>query len=154
MANFYGVERSNYVRFQPEAMEVVAAYCDLFEIALAESDGRHCLLPSEQSEDGCFGSQGFVARDSLLCGALEGLDFQEGDEAEVDIDLSEVAKHMQPGEVLVVEKAGAEKLRYVTGFAEAYNHLGECVTLNISEIYQRAADAFGVDRNTITHASY
>lgn len=158
MANFSGTERSNYVLFRPDSLAQVKAYCDLFDITLAEQGDRHALLASAMSEDGCFGTYAYVTRDSPLNGVIEGLTFGPEDdgeeECEVDLDLSVIAKCMMPGEVLVVEKVGSEKQRYVFGCASAYNHLGEYIDLTLSDIYAKAGEAFGVDHTRITRAQY
>lgn len=156
MAMFIGTERSNYVRFRPEALALVGAYCDLFAISLIEGgEGSHTLLPSDMSDDGCFGCRGYVEKGSVLCEALEGLTFDdERDDCEVDFDPALIAKWMMPGEVLVIQRSGAEKLRFVGGSADAFNHLGEYVGLNLDDIYAKAAAAFGVQEGSICHASY
>ena len=37
-------------------------------------------------------------------------------------------------------EAGAEKLRYISGFAFAFNNKGEEITIRLSDIYERAKD--------------
>jgi hypothetical protein len=49
--------------------------------------------------------------------------------------------------------AGAEKLRFITGYAEAINSKGERVSVNIDTIYDLAKQKFGKDVE-VTPAQY
>ena len=140
MANFTGAQRSNYVKFKSERLEAVTEYLSQFGIRLhgaAAHPGAHCLLPDDLSDDGLFCS--FSCNDA-------------GED--VDLDLGWVAQQMEAGQVLVVEAIGNEKLRYLSGTADAWNHEGEWVGISIGEIYERAAARFGVPADSITQASY
>lgn len=166
MANFQAVERSNYVRFRPEMLALVTAYCAAFNIRLNESDGRHALLPDGRGEDDAFGSICDEVSDELFAllsahklleeAGLHWVDPDSGsdEEEEIELDLSLLATWMAPGEVLVIESAGCEKLRYLAAFALAYNHKGDEVQISLQDIYAKAADAFGVEVNAISQASY
>ena len=61
---------------------------------------------------------------------------RDGDH-EIDF-YAELAKHLQNGWVAIVMEVGAEKLRYVTGYAVAVNHNGKCCDVSIDRIYQLA----------------
>lgn len=88
-----------------------------------------------------------------LCVWLEGDDdngaFEStyiSDEGEdVEIDYGELATHMADGQVWVLMSAGAEKLRYVTGWTQAYNSKGEQLSLRLSQIYELAKKEWGID---------
>ena len=65
-----------------------------------------------------------------------------------------IAEHLQPGEVAVFQSVGNEKLRYVGGYSVAVSETGDQVWVHLSDIYQRAAEQFGVDRAAISLAEY
>lgn len=71
-------------------------------------------------------------------------DFENNDATDVDfVDI--VGSHLEPGQVAVFQTAGAEKLRYITGYAVAVNHEGKTVEIDIDGIYQAAKEAFGTE---------
>lgn len=138
MANWYGAARSNYVTISD--MEGLKAAISPFELEIAESSHgsydpvKFCLLAGEEgwpiwSPDG-------------------GIEF-------------DFKTHVMPfvieGEVLVIMEAGAEKKRYVTGYAGAYVRHGDTVRatfLSLNDIYAQAATAFGIGQDKITFAEY
>lgn len=67
--------------------------------------------------------------------------------------LSELAEHLQDDSVAVLMEAGAEKLRYVAGWAAAVNAKGEVVEIGLHAIYDMAKQKFGDDVE-ITVAEY
>lgn len=136
MANFTGAQRSNYVIFKPEKLEEVREYLEQFSVELSPNLNQpefYCLLPSNNYED-IFSSSSI--------------------EEDVQLDLGRVAQQMLEGQVLVVMLAGHEKLRYISGCAEAWNWKGESVYLDLSDIYKKAAEAFQVNQDSITDCSY
>jgi len=64
-------------------------------------------------------------------------DEETGEDIEIDF-FQEVAKHLADGEVAIFMEAGAEKLRYITGFALAINNKGEMETISLQNIYDLA----------------
>jgi hypothetical protein len=66
--------------------------------------------------------------------------FDEATHEAVDVDLlALIAQHLCPGEVAVLKEAGSEKAIYIGGIAHAVNSAGQTVTVDLDEIYQRAA---------------
>ena len=62
-----------------------------------------------------------------------------------DIDLTEeLAEHLVEGEVAVLIEVGAEKLRYLVGYAVAVRSDGEVIHLNLNTIYQMVEDQWGI----------
>lgn len=41
-------------------------------------------------------------------------------------------------------EVGEERLSYIMGYADAYNSKGECVTVNLNQIYDLAFKKFGI----------
>jgi len=65
-----------------------------------------------------------------------------------------IAEHLQDGQVAVFVHAGSEKLRYLSAYSIAVHADGRQVRVDLDDIYQRAADEFGVDVNEIDWAMY
>lgn len=144
MANWQGTARSNYVKIKD--MEGLKEALKPFPIRLhtavaGPNEGKVCLL-SEESDDGGWPSYAYSSDD-------------DDGEDEIEFDISAVVcPYMEPGEILVIMETGAEKLRYISGYAAAFNHEGNAVYLFLSDIYAKAADHFGVPLGSITGAEY
>lgn len=65
-----------------------------------------------------------------------------------------ISEHLAPGEIAVFQNVGHERMRYVGGQSVAVNAAGEQVVINLGDIYEQAAKAFGVDPRTISTATY
>ncbi len=59
-------------------------------------------------------------------------------------------RHLIDNQVAVIMGAGAEKLRYISGWAMAYNNKGESVGINIADIYNLAKE-LGSEITTATY---
>lgn len=139
MANWYGTARSNYVRIKD--MDGLRKALAPFPITIEEQDDKVCFL-SEEQDSGGWPSWAY-------------LEDEDDSKREVEFDATScICPYMQEGEVLVMMEAGAEKMCYVSGSAVAFNHNGDYVAIYLTDIYQKAADAFGVDRAAITEAEY
>jgi len=143
MANYYESARTNYFRVKDEAafkafMDTVPG-CDLY--GPCESDGKQgmfCVLFTEE-------------------GVPNVRDLEEPNEAGEDYEefdfMEELAKHLADGSIAVLTASGAEKLRYVTGYAVAIDNTGKTVAVNIDDIYGKAKKLFG-ENAEITQAHY
>jgi hypothetical protein len=67
--------------------------------------------------------------------------------------LGELSEHLMDDSIAIVMGAGAEKLRFITGYAEAINSKGERVDININSIYDLAKQKFGEGKE-VTPAQY
>ena len=173
MANYYGVTRTNYVRLKDElAYEQFAQVVALLGGDTEErtKDGVRTIAAFGNEEDGGFASSvdaeelvesGYVSRnpDSVLNATLAEYSADENGERELDeVDFNddiqfELYPLLAEGEVLVTQSSGAEKQRYVCGYAEAISWTGECVAVNINDIYKKAKEAFKLDKEP-SSASY
>lgn len=125
MANFYGTARSNYFEVKnDEAFE--AAMARLPDITVI-NQGDLVGVMVDNSDSGCFPSWMYDADGEI------GMD-----EEEIDI-VALVAEHLVDSEVAIFMEAGAEKHRYVSGWAEAINSKGERKTISLNNIYDLAA---------------
>lgn len=120
MANYYCTYRSNYFRVKDAEVfrKFIAQFGNLF---LLEEDDKFGFY-DESGEAGMPGSY---------------RDQESGDDIEVDF-MEELAKHLADEEVAIVMEAGAEKCRYVSGYAIAVNNKGEIRTVSLNDIYQVA----------------
>ena len=128
MANFYGTARTNYFKVKDEEKfkEFVNSMPDLHLIE--DGEGRFGFY-SESPDSGCFPSSYW------------------DDETDEDIDIDivgETAEHLAEGEVAIFMEAGAEKCRYINGWATAVNHTGEYVNISLMDIYKLAKEKFGI----------
>ena len=137
MANYYGSARSNYFKVKdPVAFEEA-----LFNVPDIEIQGSiekgFCVLVSGGD-----------------AGGWPSMGWDDETEEEFDIDVPQiVSEHLVDGEVAIFEEAGAEKLRYLVGYAEAINSKGERRAVSLNDIFKLAAEL--TDRpEDITPAEY
>lgn len=139
MADWYGSARTNYVRFAD--LDGLKKAIEPFDLSVeAHPNGtHHCIDSTDQ-----FGGWPSCAFDD--------------DDNELEFSFEEcVAPYLVPGEVLVALECGAEKLRYLSGHAQAFVTDGKDVRycqIGMNDIYEKAAAEFGIDKNKIAEASY
>lgn len=141
MSNYYESARTNYFHVKDEA--AFRAFIDTVPGAQlygpeksidAKKDGSFCVL---FPDDGVPNSRYNEETDDY-----DDMDFME-----------ELAPHLADYSVAVLTAAGAEKLRYVNGYAIAVDSKGKQVSINLQDIYQLASKAFDKD-SVITFADY
>ena len=136
MANWTGQGRTNYVK--PTNKDDFLNFVHRFGLRTEmDSQGRYAVFPSTFADDG----------------SLSGTDEDE----DVEFTLEGLMDHVAEGEVLVAMTTGHEKARYVTGYAEAYTRQGGEVRrtyIDLGNIYQKAAEVFGVYLVDISHCEY
>jgi hypothetical protein len=129
MANYYASARSNY--FKVKDLAEFSKAMIPFDVEISEEDQGVCLL--------CSGEGGWSWYDPDI----------EEDHDPVDL----IAPHLQDNEVCILMETGAEKLRYLIGYAIAFNNQKEMVDVSLENIYEQARKKFGADAS-ITDASY
>ncbi len=134
MANWYGTARTNYFRVKdPTAFK--AWIESLPSCVLIEQDG------------GLFG---FYSTDDS--GGFPCDRFDEASGEHVDFELAdELVPHLAEGEVAILTQAGAEKVRYITGYALAITWDGRSTAVDLDDIYDKVQAEFGI---TPTKAYY
>src|SRR5437660_492710 len=121
MANWYGHARSNYFRVKDKA-EFVRWAESIGDLEIIEDDaGRVGLLSS--SENGGWPYSRYAE--------------EKDQEEEIDL-LGGIASHLQEGSVAVLVEIGAERSRYLTGYAHAVNSKGEVRRVSLDDIYEAA----------------
>ena len=135
MANYYETARSNYFLVKD---------VDAFK---AELDGSG--LGIEVQQVGELTQVGLFA-DTDQTGAFFG--FYDHDNFEsIELDWEGIFKrHLVDNQVAIIMGAGSENLRYINGWAEAYNNKGEKRVINLGSIYDLAKEL----GSEITKAEY
>lgn len=119
MATYFGTARTNYFHVK-DKLAFDAFIENFYGIDVVTKDGD---------------STGFIA---LL--------FEDGPpswdpDTEDEIDfMDELAPHLADGSVAIMMEAGAEKLRYVNGYAIAINNKGERKDISLNAIYDLAKE--------------
>jgi len=144
MANFYGTTRSNYFAIKdPEAFVAEMAKYPVEVIADPHRD-------EEGNEIGTL--YGFMDSDDDGGGDIWTI-YDDDNEEYTEVDWADVFnRHLQDDWVAVIQSVGAEKHRYLSGFAVLYNNKGETHSVNLDNIYL-FADTFGYGKH-ITKAQY
>lgn len=122
MANYYGVARTNYFRVKDEA--AFRAWAANYPVEIQNADDGFCLLPDDSGDGSTFPNA----------------HPETGDEIDF---FKELSAHLTEDSIVVHMESGHEKLRYIIGIAEAYNHKGECVQISLTHIYDLAEKKFG-----------
>lgn len=134
MANYYESARSNYFLVNDvEKFKEVIDTINGLEIVSKPDDEGNTLVALLGDEE--FWPSTLVTDD---------LD-------EIEIEWEDIFKeHLADNWVAIFMGAGAEKLRYVNGWAVAYNNNGESKAITLEDIYD-LAKGLG---SQVTHASY
>jgi hypothetical protein len=128
LTNYYASARSNY--FSPDDRPRLERWAQKFGIEIVDGTepGSVTLLASEEGWP------------SWHC------DEETSEERDIDI-AEELGELLKPGETAVLLEVGAEKLRYVVGYAVAiHRKIGggvETERLSLDEIYTRAETRWG-----------
>lgn len=136
MANYYETARSNYFLVKDE--EAFKKECSFI---------GDCEISTQVRNDKTY----YAIIGSQEYGFPVWLRDENEDEIEIEIDWEDFFKrHLADDEVAIVMGAGSEKIRYVNGWAVAYNNKGDAVSVNLDDIYEKAKSL----GSNITHASY
>ena len=137
MADFLATSRSNYVLVK----DVQAAIASLkhYDIPIHHhSTNKNAIMLAGCEADGTFNS-------SYL-----------GESEENYVNLAEwSATHLVEGQVLVLVSVGAEKLDYISAWAEAYTWKGEAITVNLLDVlFSRIQSDLGIPPYEVADPSY
>ena len=146
MANYYGVGRTNYFAVKDaKAFEAEMADYPVEVITRKDEDGKKVLYGlMDANEDG----------GGWVWSHYRTLTDEDGNEewADFEIDWTDVfARHLVDGWVAILVETGAEKYRYVSGYALAVNSKGETREINLSRDIDKLAQELG---ENVTDASY
>lgn len=124
MANYIASARSNYFKVKDkdaflEAMERVP------DVLVEYGNDDTVVLTVQNSDWGGWPSYYYNDEDDI---------------EEEDFDIAElVSEHLKDDSVAIFMEVGAEKLRYVVGYAVAINSKGEREQVSLMDIYELAA---------------
>lgn len=126
MANYYATERTNYFLVNNEEgfLEDVQTFLGNYEILRKEKDGKTYFAILGDYDNG----QGLP-------------DYYEHEGDTFELEWADFFKaHLAEGSVAIIMHAGNEKMRYVMGYAYAYNWKGEVKTIDLRDIYELAKE--------------
>ena len=138
MANYYSSARTNYFRVKD---------ADAFNKWIEQFSGLETIVHETE------GTVGVLFDDGVPNCRWETEKFADGNEQEVDVEvdfMDELAEHLADDEVAVLQEAGAEKMRFINGYAIAINNKKETKQINLDDIYALAKE---LGKN-ITRAEY
>lgn len=139
MANYYESARTNYFRVKDiPAFIAFMATVPGSEYHVGDTADSFCVL---FIEDG-VPSERYLDKPNEFGDDYEEFDF-----------MAELAPHLADGSIAVLQGSGREKLRYITGYAQAIDNTGKQVSVNIGDIYALAKKEFG-EQAEITRAEY
>ena len=117
MANYYESTRTNY--FKVKDATAFQSFIQKFggiDLVVQEKTEHYALLFDSESSVPCFY-----------------YDEEKDDDVEIDF-MHELSRHLCDDSIAVIMGAGAEKLRFINGYAYAINSKGEQVELNLAHI--------------------
>lgn len=141
MVDYKGKERTNF--FEVQDIEGLRESLKDYDINIHQREAGsdfYMLYPS--TDDGCF--------------PFNTYNDETNEEIHFEFE-SEVMPFVREGEVVVYMGSGHEKLSYISGCAYAYMRQGDDVKVsgfNLNDIYQKAANEFDIDVNTIAPCQY
>ncbi len=152
MANYYGSARTNY--FKVKDMEAFdTALENVPDITVVRENIPPYNTDGIVPEGFEYGGVGILVSDGD-CGGFPSFTYDDETGEDSELDLGElIAEHLADGEVAILMECGAEKLRYVVGWAEAINNKGERKFIQLGDIYDLAEELTDKPEN-ITKAEY
>lgn len=125
-------------------------------VLVKDIDALKADLPEDLDIEVTTGSGEQADMVALLCeNGLWPSYYDEDEDEDQPFDIVGVfAQHLAEGQVAVFHEVGHDKMRFMIGNAIAVTHTGERVEVSIDDIYAKAAEAFSVDKTSITDASY
>lgn len=139
MANYYGAGRTNAFRVKNVAA-LKGALEDADVEVVEEGPGTAVVLLVNDPDGGGYWGTALFDDDGEFVDELFVPDM--------------IAEHLEDGEVAVFVHAGAEKLRYITGYSIAVHSSGQQVRVELDDIYALAARSFDVEPSQISEAVY
>ena len=122
MANYYSSARTNYFRVKD---------VDAFNTWIKEFENGYGVevVSKEDTFAILFDGESGVPNSREVDGDYDHLDF-----------IDELSQHLADDEVAILHESGAEKLRYINGFAIAINNKAERRTISLDDIYTLAKE--------------
>jgi hypothetical protein len=129
VATYYETARTNYFLVKDiEAFKTRLELITALEVKVEKMDGKDYVCLINSNENGFP----FDVYDDIL-----------GEYIEIDWE-GIFSEHLQDDSVAIIMGAGAEKLRYIHGYAVAFNNKGETRQIHLVDIY-KIAEELGKD---------
>ena len=126
MANYYGQSRTNYFLVKDEV--AFKAEMEKYDVTVITSK------IDDQTAYGIMDADGDG-------GGLAWSKYNDDTEDYDDISWEYIiGQHLQDGQVAILTETGAEKYRYLTGWAIAFNNKGETRRVDITDIFELAKE--------------
>jgi hypothetical protein len=136
MGNYTGTARTNYFKVKD-----MAAFLE--EI---EELGKSFIFSTRDYRDNPEQGDEIAMISSEESGEWPSNRDDEGSGEEVEIDWVDLfSRHLEEGQVVVVQEVGSEKACYLNGYSWAITWDGREIAVNINEIYERIATLVGED---------
>lgn len=140
MSDWYGTSRSNYFNVLQEKQEEFEKFCK-----------DHCLTIMRETKDKQpTGRVGINAANSDK-GSWPSYDLET--DTEFDI-VDKLQDFITPDSVVILMESGAEKTRYVTGYAISFNKKRVIKEISINDIYRETAKKLKIPQANISTAEY
>ena len=137
MANWTGKARTNYILVKDvEALKGKADEIGI-KVHVHTENPNFVTFEPDQGDGGDFEHS-----------------YTDENDDEVQWTWGELSEHFAEGQVLIVMTVGGERTRYLTGFALAVAWDGRVTSINLNDIYLKAAQTFGVEKESIAPAQY
>lgn len=125
MAEFKGMARANFFRVRRRKWDAFLAWAKRMQLEVCKSNSDRtgrlvCLLAHSGDGWPCY----------------------DPEQEETSSFGDQIWRFLEPGHVAIMVEAGHEKMAFVGGYAVAVNHKGEEVTLQLSDIEDRARKAW------------
>ena len=129
MANWYGTSRTNYFKVKDR---------EAFNTWVSTLGGDLYVFEGEA------GRVGLGANTADGSWPTSCFDDETNDYVDIDF-VFELAEHLVENEVAIIMVSGAEKLRYITGYAVAIRSDGRELQINLDDIYELVNHKWGVE---------
>ena len=136
MANYYASSRSNY--FKVKDVDAFKKFCNKWGVEYIEHVTEYSRKEGVPDKtDGLVGFLGSDGDDGALPSSAMLTDADTGEEKELTQDdfFYELSTHLEKGQVAILMEAGAEKLRYINGWAIAITDKNKQVVVSLNDIY-------------------
>lgn len=146
MADWNGAWRTNYVKIREDRIMDLA----LFDIELwtTPNTGLSAMYSNDE-----YGGTPTIYLDDDDLGDLP--EYLQKHTNQVDDYLSiedVIHEFLEPDQTIIIMCSGAEKQRYITGYAIAIHSSGASVSVNLQDIYKKAQEAW--PGSNVTEARY
>lgn len=130
MATYYGHARTNLFQVKDAAAFIAELATISTNLDVAANTETNEVAVFSNTDDGCW-----------IWNTYKGGTWEESEVNWADI----FTRHLAPNSVAVITEIGNEKLRYLNGYAVAYNPNGEKTEIMLDDIYSQARKLWNLE---------